>query len=138
MSFGMTLLNFRNGMRAPIPRDDIVGILTRFGCQVPQLREGFNHVGLPRDEKHISPFGDSALLVVKGGEIMEFGLDRVQATEPCRALLFALVDEIGLTMFPDYGENLFAREDVFREIPQEILSQFSNRIVVSRPEDCAA
>ena len=39
-------------------------------------------------------------------------------------------------MFPDYGSDIFAREDMFREIPLDILDQFSNLIVVKRPEDC--
>ena len=53
-----------------------------------------------------------------------------------QGFLFSLIDELKLTMFPDYGSDLFAREDMFDEIPQGILYQFSNLIVVKRPEDC--
>ena len=53
------------------------------------------------------------------------------------ALLFSPINELRLTMFPDYGTDLFAREDVFNEVPQDILTKFSNRIAVNRPEDCA-
>jgi hypothetical protein len=137
MSHGMTLMKFRNGQRDPIPQDAIVSVLVRHGCNVPQLREGFNEIGLPRGKAGCSPVGESALLAVKRGEVMEFGLHRPQATAQCRALLFSLVNEMRLTMFPDYGTDIFAREDVLRDIPQDILSQFSNLIIVNRPEDCA-
>ena len=40
-------------------------------------------------------------------------------------------------MFSDYGTDLFAREDVFNEVPQDMLAQLSNLVVVRRPEDCA-
>ena len=137
MSIGVTLLKFRNGRRDLIPRDAIVGILARHGCRVPELREGSNQIGLPHDEAHYSPLGDLAVLVVKDGGVTDFGLDRPQGTPQCRALLFSLIDELGLTMFPEYGTDLFARQDVFDEIPQDILTQFPNRIAVNRPEDCA-
>lgn len=67
----------------------------------------------------------------------EFDLNRPQATTQCRTLLFSLINELRLAMFPDYGKDIFAREDVFKEIPQELLNQFSNVIVVNRLEDCA-
>jgi hypothetical protein len=137
MSIGVTLLKFRNGRRDLIPRDAIVGILARHGCRVPELREGSNQIGLPHDEAHYSPLGDLAVLVVKDGDVTDFGLDRPQGTAQCRALLFSLIDELGLTMFPEYGTDLFARQDVFDEIPQDPLTQFPNRIAVNRPEDCA-
>jgi hypothetical protein len=136
MSYAMILLKFQNGRRAPIPRDAIVGILVRHGCRVPELREGSNDIGLPHDKKYSSPFGESALLSVKDGEVTEFGLQRPQATTQCRTLLFSLINEVGLTMFPDHGAEIFAREDVFDEVPRDILSRFSNLIVVNRPEDC--
>lgn len=136
MSYAMILLNFRNGRREPIPRDAIVSVLARHGCRVPELREGPNEIGLPHDQAYSSPFGESALLAVKDGEVTEFGLHRPQATTQCRTLLFALINEVGLTMFPDYGTDIFAREDVFDEVPRDILTQFANRIVVNRPEDC--
>jgi hypothetical protein len=137
MSYGMTLVKFRNGQRDPIPRDAIVSILARHGCRVPELREGSNEIGLPHDEAYYSPFGEFALLAVRDGEVTEFGLHRPQATTQCRTLLFSLINEVRLTMFPDYGVDLFAREDVFNEVPQDILAQFSNLIAVNRPEDCA-
>jgi hypothetical protein len=137
MSHGMTLVKFRNGRKDPIPQDAIVSVLLRHGCKVPLLREGSNEIGLPHDEAGGSPFGESALVAIKRGEVTEFGLHRPQATAQCRALLFSLVHEMRLTMFPDYGTDIYAREDVLPEIPQEILNQFSNRIVVNRPEDCA-
>jgi hypothetical protein len=136
MSYGMTLVKFRNGRRDPIPRDAIVGVLERHGCKVPPLREGSNEIGLPHDEAGCSPFGESALLAVKSGEVTEFGLHRPQATASCRMLLFSLINEVRLTMFPDYGTDIFAREDVLDDIPPDILNQFSNPIAVKRPEDC--
>lgn len=66
----------------------------------------------------------------------DFGLHRPQASQECRGLLFSLIDELKLTMFPDYGSDIFAREDTFSQIPRDILSQFSNLIAVKRPEDC--
>jgi hypothetical protein len=68
--------------------------------------------------------------------VTEFDLSRPQANAECRALLFTLINDVGLTMFPDYGGEIFAREDVLGDIPQDILNQFSNRVVVTRPEDC--
>lgn len=136
MGHAMILMKFRNGRRDPIPQDAIVSILVRHGCQVPQLREGSNEIGLPDNEAGCSPLGESACLAVKNGEITEFGLHRPQATAPCRALLFSLVNEMRLTMFPDHGAEIYGREDVLQEIPQDILSQFSCRMIVNRPEDC--
>jgi hypothetical protein len=137
MSHGMTLVKFRNGRQDPIPADAIVGVLMRYGCKVPQLREGSNEIGLPHDEAGYSPLCECALFAVKSGEVTEFGLHRPQATALCRMLLFSLIRELGLTMFPDYGADIFAREDMFHDIPQEILNQFSNLVGVNRPEDCA-
>jgi hypothetical protein len=137
MSIGVGLLKFRNRRRDLIPRDAIVGILARYRCRVPELREGSNQIGLPHDEAHYSPLGDLAVLVVKDGDVTEFSLDRPQGAAQCRALLFSLIDELRLTMFPEYGTDLFARQDVFDEVPQEILTQFHNLIAVNRPEDCA-
>jgi hypothetical protein len=137
MSYGVILMKFRDGHRDQIPRDAIVSVLVRHGCRVPELRDGFNEIGLPHDEARYSPFGERALLSIKDGEVAEFGLHRPQATTQCRALLFSLIDEVRLTMFPDYGADIFAREDVFNDIPRDILVQFSNLIVVNRPEDCA-
>ena len=104
---------------------------------MPRLREGRNEIDLPHDGAGRSPFGERALLAVKLGEVTELGLSRPQATPECRALLFSFINDVGLTMFPDYGADLFAREDIFGDIPQDILNQFSNRIAVNRPEDCA-
>jgi hypothetical protein len=137
MSYGMTLMKFRNGQRDAIPRDAIVSVLVRHGCKVPQLREGSNEIGLPHDEAGCSPFGEYAVLAIKRGEVTEFGLHRPQATTECRMLLFSLINEVRLAMFPDYGADIFARGDILDEIPQDILNQFSNLIVVNRPEDCA-
>jgi hypothetical protein len=136
MSYGMTLVRFQNGRMAAIPRDAIVSVLVRHGCRVPQLREGSNEVGLPHDQPKHSPFGESGLLSIKDGEVTSFGLHRPQATPECRALLFSLIKELRLTMFPDYGGDIFVREGALNDIPQDILSQFSNIIVVNRPEDC--
>jgi hypothetical protein len=136
MGYAMTLVNFRNGRREPIPRNAIVSVLERHGCRTPQLREGGNEIGLPRDEAGCSPFGEDALLAVKHGEVTEFGLNRPQATAECRALLYSLINDVRLTMFPDYGADIFARADVLDDIPQDILKQFSNHVVVTRPEDC--
>jgi hypothetical protein len=138
MGYGLNFLNFRNGRMDVFPRDAIVSVLIRHGCRVSQLREGSNEIGLPDNEAGRSPVGESAFLTVKSGEATGFGLNRPQATARCRALLFSLVHEVGLTMFPDYGAVIYLREDVLREVPQDILSQFSNRILVSRPEDCAS
>ena len=137
MSFGMTLVNFRNGQWDFIPRDAIISVLVRHGCRVPQLRDGSNEIGLPHGEAGCSPFGEFALLTVKDSKVTEFDLDRPQSTTQCRTLLFSLINELKLTMFPDYGTDIFAREDVFNEIPQDILNQFSKLVVVNRPEDCA-
>jgi hypothetical protein len=136
MSYGMTLVKFQNGRMAPIPQDAIVAVLVRHGCRVPELREGSNEVGLPHDKPMHSPFGESALLSIADGELTSFGLRRPQATQECRGLLFSLIDELSLTMFPDYGSDLFAREETFDEIPEDILRQFSNLVAVTRPEDC--
>jgi hypothetical protein len=139
MSYGMTFLKFRNGQRDTIPRDTIIGVLERHGCRVPHLQEGSNEIGLPRDdEAGEGVFAELAVLSVKNGEATEFGLARQQATTKCRALLFALINELGLAMFDDNGAGLFAREDVFHDIPQDILSQYpdSERVVVNRPENC--
>lgn len=132
----MTLVNFRNGQKVPIPQTTIVSILVRYGCWIPELREGLNEVGLPHETEYYSPVGEFALLVVENNEVIEFGLHRPQATTQCRTLLFSLIDEIRLTMFPDYGIDLYAREDVFEDVLKEVLAQFSNLIVVKRPEDC--
>jgi hypothetical protein len=72
MSHGMTLIKFRNGRRDAIPRDAIVSVLVRYGCKVPQLREGSNEIGLPHEEACCSPFGEYAVLAVKQGEVTEF------------------------------------------------------------------
>jgi hypothetical protein len=136
MSYGMTLVRFENGRMAPIPRDALVAVLVRHGCRVPQLREGSNQIGLPHTEPKYSPSGEFAILSIKDGEVTDFGLHRPQVTQECRGLLFSLIDELKLTMFPDYGSDIFAREDMFSEIPQDILRQFSNLNVVKRPEDC--
>jgi hypothetical protein len=136
MSYGMTLLRFQNGRMATIPLDAIVAVLVRYGCRVSQLREGSNEIGLPHTAPKYSPFGHFAILSIKDGEVTEFGLHGPQATQECRGLLFSLIDELKLTMFPDYGSHIFAREDMFSEIPQDILRQFSNLNVVKRPEDC--
>lgn len=119
-----------------IPRDAIVSVLERHGCRMPQLCEGRNQIGLPYDEAGRSPFGEDALLAVKYGEVMEFGLSRPRATAECRALLFSLINDVRLTMFPDHGGEIFARADVLGDIPQDILNRFSNRVVVTRSEDC--
>jgi hypothetical protein len=136
MSYGMTMLRFQNGRMATIPRDAIVAVLLRYGCRVAQLREGSNEIGLPHTEPKYSPFGEFAILSIKDGEVTEFGLHRPQATQECRGLLFSLIDELKLTMLPDYGSYIFAREDMFSEIPQDFLSQFPNLVAVKRPEDC--
>lgn len=135
MSYGMTLVRFQNGRMAPIPRDAIVAVLVRHGCRVPELREGSNEFGLPHTAPKYSPFGEFGLLSIKDGEVTSFGLHRPQATQECRGLLFSLINELKLTMFPDYGSDIFTGEDMFSEIPQDILHQFSNLVVVKRPED---
>ena len=138
MSYGMTLLRFQNGRMATIPRDAIVAVLLRYGCRVAQLREGSNEIGLPHTEPKYSPFGHFAILSIKDGEVTDFGLHGPQATQECRGLLllFSLIDELKLTMLPDYGSYIFAREDMFSEIPQDFLRQFPNLVAVKRPEDC--
>jgi hypothetical protein len=40
------------------------------------------------------------------------------------------------TMFIDNGSDIFARADTLGDIPREILSQFPNCTIVTRPEDC--
>lgn len=132
----MHLMSFRNGREVPIPQAAIVSLLVRHGCWVPELREGSNEIGLPHEEEYYSPIGEFALLSVKDKEITGFGLHRPQSTIQCRTLLFSLIDEMRLTMFPDFGTVLYARKDVFEEIPREVLDQFSNLVVVDRPEDC--
>ena len=136
MSYGVTLLKFRNGRQDAIPRDAIISVLVRHGCGVPQLREASNQIGLPADEAGYCPFGELAVLAIKDGEATEFGLERPQATPQCRALLFSLINELRLAMFPDYGGVIYAREDVFPDIPQDILKQFSDLVVVGQPGDC--
>ncbi len=136
MSYGMTLLRFQNGRMATIPRDAIVAILVRYGCRISQLREGTNEIGLPHTEAKYSPFGHFAILSIKDDEVTEFGLHGPQATQECRGLLFSPIDERKLTMLPDYGGDIFAREDMFSEIPQDFLRQFPNLVAVRRPEDC--
>lgn len=130
MGYGVNFMNFRGGRIDPFPRDSFVDILTRHGCRLSPIQEGINHVGLPHGE------ADAAVFSVGNGEVMDFGLDRPQATEACRALLFALVHELGLTMFPDHGGELYVREGGLAEIPADILSQASHRTIVRRPEDC--
>lgn len=49
----------------------------------------------------------------------ELGLNRPQATTQCTTLLLSLVNEVGLTMFPDYGTDPFARKDIFNEVPRD-------------------
>lgn len=41
-------------------------------------------------------------------------------------------------MFPDYRAIIYAREDMLNDIPQGVLNQFSDIIVINRPEDCAS
>ena len=137
MGYAIILMKFTDGRIDTIGRDAIIDILTRHGLQAPPLQQGSNYLALPRDAAGYRPIGDSASLAVKNGEIVEFGLDRPEATEACRALLFSLVTEMGLTMFPDHGGEIYAREDVFADIPQHILSQFSVQTVVRQPQDCA-
>jgi hypothetical protein len=137
MSYGVTLLNFQNGKQDAMSRDTIIGILLRHGCKVPELREGSNEIGLPKGETAFSLIGEFMVLAVKYGELRDIGLERPQGTRECKALLFSLINEAGLAMIPDYGTDIFAREDVFKEIPQNMLAQFSNRIAVNHPEDCA-
>lgn len=137
MSYGVTLVSFRNGRQDSIPRDSIISVLTRHGCLIPELREGSNEIGLPHEQPYYSPLGEFAIITVKDGAVTAFGLHRPQATAQCRALLSSLIDQMGLSMFPDFGIDLFAREDIFDEIPEDVLAQFSNLILVRRPEDCA-
>ena len=103
MSYGMTLVKFHNGRMATIPQDAIVAVLVRLGCRVPELREGSNEVGLPHDKPNHSPFGETAVPSIQDGAATSFGLRPPQATRECRGLLFSLIDELKLTMFPDYG-----------------------------------
>lgn len=138
MGHGLTLVKFRNGRWAPIPRDAIVSVLVQHGCKVPQLRGGSNQIELPGNEAGCSPLGEVAILTVKDNEVREFGLDRPQATTECRTLLFSLINQASLVMFPNYGTVIYAREDVFNDIPLDVLKQFSKRIVVNRPDDCAS
>ena len=51
------------------------------------------------NEAHYSPFGQYAPLVVRDGEMTEFGLNRPQATTQCRTLLFSLINEVKLTRY---------------------------------------
>ena len=135
MSYGMTLVKFRNGRQ-----DDPAGCDHKRACaawmRAQQLREASNQIGLPADEAGYCPFGELAVLAIKDGEATEFGLERPQATPQCRALLFSLINELRLAMFPDYGGVIYAREDELPDIPQDILKQFSDLVVVGQPGDC--
>jgi hypothetical protein len=104
MSYGMKLVNFRDGRREPIPRDAIVSILAQHGCCVPELREGSNEIGLPHN----------AVLVVKDNAVTEFGLHRRPATTQRRALLFSLINGSGSRCF------LIMPGAILREVPRSI------------------
>ncbi len=136
MSFGVTFVNFRNGQMELIPQAAIVSILVRHGCRVPELREGLNEVGLPHETEYYSPIGEFALLTVKDDEVTDFCLHRPQITTQCTTLLFSLVDDMELTMSPDHETDLYARAHILKEIPKEILTQFSNLVIVRQAEDC--
>jgi hypothetical protein len=136
MGYSLCLIKFTAGRKSSIPLDDISRILTRHGCKIPQLQEGNNEIILPHDEKYYSPIGGPATLSIEGNSVSEFGIDRPQYTTECKALLYSLLDELGLTMFPDFGRVMFARKDVFQNVPKSILDQFSEHIVVTGPDDC--
>jgi hypothetical protein len=136
MGYCLSLVKFSAAGRDPIPFDGIVGTLIRHGCKVPALQEGRNDVVLPRANDYRSAIGDSATLTVKGSSIFEFDIDRPQCTAECKALLYSLIYELELVMFPDFGRLLYAREDVFRNVPRAIVDQFSEFISVTQPDDC--
>jgi hypothetical protein len=127
---------FRAGKKSSIPLNEIVGILGRYGCTIPELQEGRNEVIFPHDENYRSAFGGPATLSVECNSVSEFGIERPQCTTECKALLYSLIDELGLTMFPDFGGVIYARKDVFQDVPTSILDQFSECIVVTDPGDC--
>ena len=91
-----------------------------------------NEVGLPHETEYYFPIDEFAFLTVKDDEVTDFCLHHPQITTQCRTLLFSLVDEMELTMFPDYGTDLYARAGIFKET----LTQFSNLVIIRQAEDC--
>jgi hypothetical protein len=136
MGYSLCLVKFTAGRKCSIPLDDISRILARHGCKIPQLQEGTNEVILPHDENYYSAIGGPATLGIEGNSVSEFDIARPQCTTECKALLYSLLDELWLTMFPDFGRVMYARKDVFQNVPKSILDQFSERIVVTCPDDC--
>jgi hypothetical protein len=136
MGYNLCLVKFTAGRKCLIPLDDIAPILARHGCKIPELHEGRNEIILPRGENYHSAIGGPATLSIEDNSVSEFGIERPQCTTECKALLYSLLDELGLTMFPDFGRVMYARKDVVQNVPKSILDQFSEHIVVTDPDDC--
>ncbi len=136
MGYNLCLVKFTAGRKDSVPLDAIARILTRHGCKIPELQAGANEVVLPHDGNYYSAIGGPATLSIEGNSVSEFDIERPQCTTECKALLYSLLDELGLTMFPGFGRVMYARQDVFQNVPKWILDQFPEHIVVTGPEDC--
>ncbi len=158
MGYGVTLMKLGGDDVTDIPRNAIIALLQRHGYGIPELGDGKTELSQPIDEE-VASWGHSAgpdtelasrppstkyafsaefvILSIKDGHVTEFGMHRPQSTSRCRALLFDLVQNLGLVMFWDWG-GICGRKDILQNLPAFLQPQFppDEWTIIRTPEDC--
>jgi hypothetical protein len=101
--------------------------------EISEPSEGTRSRGMRR--RHTTPHSASMRFSLSRTARTEFGLNRPQPPHSAGFSWSRSSTRSDSRCFD--GTDLFAREEVFNEVPRDILAQFSGLITVNQPEDCA-
>lgn len=104
----MIFQRFEDGQPGSIPRDPLLNVFHKHGFGSVALKEGVNDLyPYPVDETGDTPIGE-VTVYVKIGAVTEIAIHRPRFRAAFRAFSFDLLSQVGLVMFPSYGDELYA------------------------------
>ena len=135
MSHGLIFMKFEDGDSIGFDAVALKSILSRNNCKIADNPDGSSFVEFPLN-------GESGTIGSEGSiqyhqELAEsFNIDRPLYDESLYKLWFALMNELDVCCFTDYGGEIFATSDISQHVPEGLLEDCEKGVqIINTIED---
>src|SRR5689334_1119825 len=135
MSHSLEFLRFERGEIVPFALASVRSLLAKHGCSLFERADGHVSVVFPIIHGTESIGGEDGLITVENGQAISFGIGRPLYDEPLRILTFELLLELGLCVFPSFGEEVHTVSARAENLPENLLETCEKGLqTVTSPE----